>query len=103
MDEIILSGTISCDFVPDSCVVDTEWYLNVPMRGGGIPVWAQNNTKMCRRPLGGEHFVGETCPVELNVKHCLIYCCVKSIKYKIINRLKLLKIAYVKLLSSIFA
>ena len=26
----ILSGTISCNFVPDSCVVGTEWYRNVP-------------------------------------------------------------------------
>ena len=31
----ILSGTISFDFVPDSCVVGTEWYLSVPGRGLG--------------------------------------------------------------------
>ena len=33
----ILSGTISFDFVPDSCVVGTEWYLNVPGGGLGYP------------------------------------------------------------------
>ena len=31
----VLSGTISFNFVPDSCVVGTEWYLNVPGRGLG--------------------------------------------------------------------
>ena len=28
----VLSGTISFDFVPDSCDVGTELYLNVPGR-----------------------------------------------------------------------
>ena len=49
------------------------------------------------------HFVGETYPVGLNVKHCLIYYCVKFVKTQIINRLNFLKNAHVKLLSSTFA
>ena len=51
--QIILSGTISFDFVPDSCVVGTEWYLSAkraapPASGVKCPLGRRPNGHFCR-------------------------------------------------------